>query len=121
MKTFCLYIALLIPLFGFSQDQLVEHQCNDDCSADACFYWHGEKGHKCGKACNATNEEYGHKKDGNPKELTDRLADHVCNDNCKAEACHFQHGEKGHVCGKECKAKKHEEDGHDHDGHDHDH
>ena len=50
------------------------------------------------------------------------LAEHVCSDKCTEEACHFAHGEKGHVCGEECAAmmeEGHDHDGHDHDGHDH--
>ena len=46
------------------------------------------------------------------------LAEHVCSDKCTAEACHFAHGEKGHVCGEECHTG-HDHEGHDHEGHDH--
>jgi len=37
-----------------------------------------------------------------------QLAEHVCNDHCTDEGCHFLHGEKDHVCGSECHA------GHEH-------
>jgi len=46
----------------------------------------------------------------------EELADHVCNDNCTADACSFKHGEKGHTCDESCHGDK---EGHDHD-HDHD-
>ncbi|MBL4752191.1 MAG: hypothetical protein JKY52_01140 [Flavobacteriales bacterium] len=45
----------------------------------------------------------------------EELADHVCNDNCTADACSFTHGEKGHTCDDSCHG---DSEGHDHD-HDH--
>ena len=42
------------------------------------------------------------------------LADHVCNDKCTADACHFACGEKGHECTEACHAAKEGADGHDH-------
>ena len=45
------------------------------------------------------------------EEATEELADHVCSDNCTADACSFAHGEKGHTCGDDCHS---EDDGHDH-------
>ena len=46
------------------------------------------------------------------------LAEHVCDDNCTEEGCHFLHGEKGHVCSDECKTHEEGEQG---EGEEHSH
>lgn len=47
------------------------------------------------------------------------LADHVCNDKCTADACHFTCGEKGHECTEACHAAKEGAEHTDADGHNH--
>jgi len=48
------------------------------------------------------------------EEAGKELAEHVCNDNCTKEACHYACGEKGHTCSDACHSHD-EGDGHDHD------
>ena len=36
------------------------------------------------------------------------LVEHVCSDECTAEACHMAHGEVGHECSDACAAEGHE-------------
>ena len=63
----------------------------------------------------ATTEEAATEEAATEEAATEELAEHVCNDQCTEEACHFACGEKGHTCSDACHS--HEEgDDHDHSG-----
>lgn len=55
-----------------------------------------------GAAFSANAQIQSKKDDSNSKIEIVQLKDHVCTSACKAEACIFVYGEKGHTCSAEC-------------------
>ena len=56
----------------------------------------------------AANAQSSEKKSTKAKAKTEQMAmkDHVCTASCKDGKHMYAHGEKGHVCGEECKKMK---------------
>ena len=129
MKTLLIFISLLIPIFGFTQDaKLPEHIThNDFCSGEEeenCYYLHGERQHTCTDKCKEDDGLVDHKHNEVCYEGEDQCSfshgerghdcehrrcnlkgdgrEHAHNDSCRPYECHYAHGEIRHICTDYC-------------------